>query len=100
MMLKPTNQEPDLAERRPIGKRTQSAAVARKGKTSRPVSKMATASQSGNKAKQQYTTSSTGAPYAASQMMDLNRYRGNLYKQTLAPGWSKQRRRQAQEKFT
>lgn len=51
MMLKPTNQEPDLADRRPIGKRTQSAAFNRKGKTSRPASQMVSANQSGNKAK-------------------------------------------------
>ena len=96
MMLKPTNQEPDLAERRPIGKRTQSAAINRRSKASRNMSKMAAAYQGGNKAKPQNITSSTGAPYAASQKLDLNRYRGNLYKQTLAPSWSKQRQRREQ----
>ena len=31
--------------------------------------------------------------------MDLKTYRGNLYKQTLSPDWSKTNMREAQQKF-
>lgn len=36
----------------------------------------------------------------AYQTFDVRSYRGNLYKQTLSPDWSKRRLREAQEKFS
>ena len=36
---------------------------------------------------------------AANNTMDLTAYRGNLYKQTLSPNWSKTRLREARDKY-
>lgn len=37
---------------------------------------------------------------ALSQTIDLKSYRGNLYKQTLSPDWSKRRLKAAQKKYS
>ena len=57
----------------------------------------------GHKQKAQSTArkgNSSALRQGANLTMDVKSYRGNLYKQTLSPDWSKRRLRQAQDKFS
>lgn len=83
-VTRPTNNENDYASGPSFGIR----------KSSMPVDRSV-----GSQMKMQEAYYKTGGRESPQKALDLTAYRGNLFKQTLSPQWSKTQLRQAQQKY-